>query len=136
MSTTNHILVIEDEPEKWYPFLNLTTAEPEIDSFIVDNIASLEQGKEYISINHPSLDAVLIEYNFPNTSAGEVLAAIPWIRKNYPLLPVFVLCTNPASEELTTITSFIKAGAVNYFNIATFQAAYLAAHLYTPQYHF
>ncbi len=129
MATTYHILLIEDEPEKWYPFLNFTTPNPEFDSFIVDNVTSLEKGKEYIIMNHPSLDAVLMEYNFPNTSSGDVLTAIPWIRKNYPLLPVFVLCANPASEELGTITSFIKAGAVNYFNISNFQPAYLAAHL-------
>ena len=127
--STYQILLIEDEPEKWNLFFNQSAGEPEQDSLLVTNISSLESGRKYLKQHHQALDAVLIEYNFANTSVEEVLAVIPSMKRNYPTLPVFILCANPESEEVVTITSFIKAGAINYFNISNFKPAYLAAHL-------
>ncbi|MCX6305408.1 MAG: type IV secretion system DNA-binding domain-containing protein [Bacteroidetes bacterium] len=133
MQSTFQILFIEDEPEKWARFFNNDNNSQETDILKVDQVASLITGAEAIIQNHLLLDAVLIEFNFPDVSPGEIEDLLQWKRKFYPNLPVFILCANPASEDIDTITTFIKAGAVNYFNIANFQMAYLKAHLWAAR---
>jgi CheY-like chemotaxis protein len=133
MNTNYHILFIEDEPEKWNRFFNTDEGEQEYGSLKVDNATTLKNGLEAIRQKHLVLDGVLIEYNFPNTTSADVLEAISWIKKKHPTLPVFILCATPESEDLSTITAFIRAGAVNYFNISNFKPAYLAAHLWSSR---
>jgi len=128
-----HILLIEDEPEKWVHFFKNGDIELENEFLEVDTVSSLDKGKEYITQNHQNLDAVLIEFNFPNILSDNVLECILWIKKKYPLIPIFVLCANQESENVSTITSFIKAGAINYFNITNFKTPYLIAHLLSSQ---
>ncbi|MEI6901005.1 MAG: DUF87 domain-containing protein, partial [Bacteroidota bacterium] len=130
MSTNYHILLIEDEPEKWFPVFDQFIKGTETILFRIGNVSSLENGREYIIKNHLFLDAVLIEYNFPNSTLEDVLDEIHWIKKNFPFLPVFNLCANPASENIEAISSFIRAGSLNYFNISNFKPDYLAAHLF------
>jgi len=128
-----NILLIEDEPEKWNKFFNSIEGEPEYGSFKIDSVTTLANGLIAIQQRHQLLNGVLIEYNFPDTSYAEVLNVIKWIKLKQQTLPVFILCANPESEDIQVITSFIRAGALNYFNITNFKPAYLVAHLEATQ---
>lgn len=102
MDQTNYtVLFIDDHSSNYLPSLEPVASEAGFDVYATDNVLD---GLEFINTYPETVNAVLLDINFPN---GEMqgIEALQKIKQLQPFLPVIMLTDRDSSEDIDLVVS-------------------------------
>ncbi len=122
MDQTNYtVLFIDDHSSNYLPSLEPVASEAGFDVYATDNVLD---GLEFINTYPETVNAVLLDINFPN---GEMqgIEALQKIKQLQPFLPVIMLTDRDSSEDIDLVVECMKKGAYNYVGKRSLNPVYL-----------
>lgn len=111
MSEAYDVLLVDDECENW-----ISTLEPaaEAHECALLGARSVEEGLDLLQNYDTVLDAVLLDLAFPDGGL-QGKEGLRQIKEDYPHLPVLILTSSGAAEDIRTAVECVRNGAYDYF---------------------